>query len=74
MLKLLLLLSTCLLLLGCAASGPTTRPASASQRQQAALSDPFGYKSDIDTDITGGDVSHFDRGAMNKDVDHVLNP
>ena len=64
-----------LTLSGCSSDKhPTTRPASASDRQDAALRDPFGYSPGIDNDISGGGVSEFDRKAMRKDIDHVLNP
>ena len=53
---------------------PTTR-SSARDRQDAALDDPFGYSPDLSkTDISGGKVNEFDRKAMRKDLDHVLNP
>lgn len=54
---------------------PTTRPASAYDRQQAALKDPFGYSPNNEkTDISGGGIRNFDKEAFKKDVDHVLNP
>ena len=60
---------------GCANSHPTTRPSDARQRQEAALHDPFGYSPGIEKkDISGGKVNQYDRDAMRKDVDHVLNP
>ena len=66
------------LVCGCASdkkNGSTTRPASMRERQDAALRDPFSYKPGIeDQDISGGDLGHFDKGAMKRDIDHVLNP
>jgi hypothetical protein len=61
---------------GCASSDkkPSTRPSSMSDRQDAAMRDPFGYKPDITRDISGGDVGHYDRDGMKKDLNHVLNP
>jgi hypothetical protein len=63
---------------GCATDKhPTTRPASVRDRQEAALADPFGYSPDMnssETDISGGNVNELDRGALRKDLDHVLNP
>jgi len=56
---------------------PTTRPASATDRQDAALKDPMGYSPNMnspDNDISGGKINELDRGAMKKDIDHVLNP
>jgi hypothetical protein len=64
-----------LLLVGCSSHQPTTRPASAHDRQDAAMRDPFSYSPDMPRDdISGGDVGHYDRNAMRKDLDHVLNP
>ena len=81
--RLLLPISVCVgvhlwLLLGCASDNgkqPTTQPTSMRDRQDAALRDPFSYKAGIeDQDISGGDIGHFDRDAMKKDIDHVFNP
>ena len=62
---------------GCSShNGPTTRP-SARERQEQALHDPFGYSPDMspaDTDVSGGKINEYDRKAMRKDIDHVLNP
>ena len=65
------------LISGCSTNQrPTTRPASPYDRQEAALRDPFGYSPEVgkSSDISGGDLGHYDRNAMRKDVDHVLNP
>jgi hypothetical protein len=55
-------------------------------RQDAVLKDPFGYGPDADdlmnaspespdrSDITGGDIGHFDRDAMNRDLKSVFDP
>jgi hypothetical protein len=45
-------------------------------RQEAALQDPFGYSPNMDKreDISGGKIGELDRGAMKRDIDHVLNP
>lgn len=43
------------------------------QRQAELLRDPFGYKMD-DNDISGGNISEFDRDAFKKDIGNVLNP
>ena len=64
-----------LAVVGCANTHPTTRPSDARERQEAALHDPFGYSPGIEKkDISGGKVNQYDRDAMRKDVDHVLNP
>lgn len=54
---------------------PTTRPLTMEERQAQMLADPFGYKSDTpNADISGGDLTHFDKDAFKKDLDHVFNP
>lgn len=56
-------------------NGPTTRPLSMEEKQAQMMNDPFGYKTDTpNTDISGGDLTNFDRDAFKKDVDHVFNP
>ncbi len=66
--------SVLLILAGCS-SGPTTRPSSVSQRADEAIRDPFGYKpASVDRDVSGGDLGHFDKDAMRKDLNDVLNP
>ena len=60
---------------GCSHKQPTSRPAGAYERQEAALSDPFGYSPDMGkADISGGDLKTLDKKAMRKDIDHVFNP
>ena len=61
---------------GCASDkkAPTTQPSSMSQRQDAALRDPFGYKPDMSRDVSGGDVGHLDRDGLKKDLNNVFNP
>jgi hypothetical protein len=63
---------------GCAGSGesgPTTRPASAYERQEQALQDPFGYKVDASgQDVSGGGITDLDQQGLKRDLDHVLNP
>ncbi len=64
------------LLAGCASdkTGPTTRPATVRDRQDAALRDPFGYKVMQDEDVSGGKLHEFKGDAMKRDLDHVFNP
>jgi hypothetical protein len=66
----------CVFGIGCAENPkPTTQPTGVRERQDAALRDPFGYGGSTDkVDITGGDVTTFDKKAFKKDVDTVLNP
>ena len=61
-------------LAGCA-STPTTQPVDASEKQEAILNDPMGYKPTMDRTVTGGDdnITHFGKG-LNSDVDDFLNP
>jgi hypothetical protein len=61
---------------GCSSNKkPTTKPADAYERQDAAMRDPFGYSPlGEKPDISGGGISDYDRNGMRKDVDHVLNP
>jgi hypothetical protein len=61
---------------GCASDKkpPTTQPSSMSQRQDAALRDPFGYKPDMNRDVSGGDIGHLDRAGLKKDLNNVFNP
>jgi hypothetical protein len=67
-----------LMLVGCSSNpGPTTRPMTAQERQEAALRDPMNYKiqdDDASYDISGGNISHFDKDAFKRDLDHVLSP
>jgi hypothetical protein len=65
----------------------TDRRPSASERQDQALLDPFGYgpqdepssaapapaSSDMPT-VSGGKTGEFDRKAFQRDLDRVLNP
>ena len=68
--------ATAALLGGCASdnTGPTTRPATVRDRQDAALRDPFGYKVMQDEDVSGGKLHEFKGDAMKRDLDNVLNP
>ena len=63
-------------LVGCAEKKqPTTRPSTAYERSQQALQDPFNYSPDMgDHDVSGGGIGDLDRDALQKDVDHVLDP
>jgi hypothetical protein len=45
-----------------------------SQRQDAALRDPFGYKPDMSRDVSGGDIGKLDRDGLKKDLNNVFNP
>ena len=62
-----------LLLAGCA-----TQPSGNGDmydRQEQALRRPFDSSPGHDIpDISGGDIGSWDQKAMNRDVDHVLNP
>lgn len=62
--------------IGCSPSHPSTQPSTVSERADQALRDPFGYnpQSTKYPDVSGGDLGHFDKDAMRKDLDDVLNP
>lgn len=64
------LLAGAMLLAGCAESEPLTE----SQKQDAILADPMGYKPKVDGDVSGGDTANFDRAGFNKDLNDVFNP
>ena len=71
----------CIALPGCQGSGggastqPTTRPASAYDRQEAAMRDPFGYSPNPGkADISGGGLSEFDKDGFRKDMKNVFDP
>jgi len=68
--------SLLLLAVGCSSSGPTTKPATIRDRQDAALKDPFGYSVDVkdEHDISGGGLFELDKDGFKKDVNHALNP
>ena len=62
-------------LAGCMSDKQPTTRSSTRQRQEEALKDPFGYSPDMgSTDVSGGKINQYDKKAMKKDVDHVLNP
>jgi hypothetical protein len=52
---------------GCDSTGPTE-----SQRQDAILSDPMGYKPEVGRDIMGGDG--FDKDAFLQDFRNTFDP
>ncbi len=57
------------------AAGCTTTPTQTeSQRQDAILNDPMGYKPQVDGNVSGGDTGNFDQNAFNKDVKDFFNP
>ena len=72
----LLLLGACVLVAGCSNKqhGPTTRPASAAERSDKALRDPFRYSLDwSDADVVG-DTNKLDRKGLERDLGHVIMP
>ena len=73
---LVILMAVAVSCVGCTVTdGPTTKPSTVSERQDSALHDPFGYTTDKDpANISGGEINQYDRNAMKKDLDHVLNP
>ena len=54
---------------------PTSRPSGMSERQAAAMRDPFNYGGNTENvDISGGNLNELNRDAFKRDMDHVLNP
>ncbi len=73
----LLVLCQMIYLAGCAKKGaaPTTQPATASERSDRALKDPFHYSpgwDDADTGHSG--TADLDRRGLQKDLEHVFMP
>jgi hypothetical protein len=65
---------TLALAVGCQSPTPSTQP-SAYDRSENALRDPFNYSPNVGKpDISGGGLGEYRPDAMNKDIDHVLNP
>ena len=58
-----------LMAIGCTSNESTTLPA------DRAMADPMNYKPGFqESDISGGDLTNFDKKAFRRDVDNVLNP
>jgi hypothetical protein len=54
---------------------PTSRPATARERQERALRDPFEVGRDEDMpSVSGGGTRDFDRKGFKRDVDRFWNP
>ena len=54
-------------------------PTSTRQKQEDLINNPMSYKSEPNEnvkpyDISGGGVNNLDKGALKRDLDHVLNP
>ena len=64
-------LSLFFLAIGCADSDPSKNHPT-TRTSDAALQDPFGKWSNVDTNISGGNTGHLDKDALQKDVDRVL--
>ena len=60
----------CTLILGCA----DTKTQSTSERQDAAMRDPFGYSPSIPEKSSSSGIGEFDKQGFKHDVDRVLNP
>jgi hypothetical protein len=58
------------------ATQPTTKPASVSQRQDAAMRDPFGYSpwKDEKSRVSGGGTGEYDKAGMKHDMKSVFDP
>ena len=59
--------------LGC--SEKKSHQPTARERQDRALTDPFGYKPDwSDANVSGGGTSDLDKDGLRKDLKNVLDP
>ena len=67
---------SCTLLAACADNKqPTTQPASARERQEQALRDPYSVGQDEELyDVSGGGPRELDRKAFKRDWDRFWNP
>jgi hypothetical protein len=60
-----------IVIVGCSdAQRPAVQPTT--RTSDAALRDPFGNWSKVDTDISGGDTGHLDKKGMKDDLDRFL--
>jgi len=59
---------------GCGPATPASDSSSFTDRQQAALKDPMGYKVPPSPDVSDDNMSGFDKPGFQRDVDHVINP
>jgi hypothetical protein len=57
---------------GCTYETDTAKTRPTTRTSDAALKDPYGKWSNVDTDITGGGVSNLNRDALKKDMDSFL--
>jgi hypothetical protein len=55
---------------GCTYDDDTAKTRTTTRPSDAALKDPYGKWSTVDTDITGGGVSNLNRNALKRDVDN----
>jgi len=56
---------------------PTTMPVTMSERQDAAMKDPFGYspwKKDERSRVSGGGIGEYDKEGMKHDMKSVFDP
>ncbi len=71
----LICLMSAVWLAGCAGETSTTQPSNMRDRQDQAMRDPFHYSPEFDRrDISGGDITHFDRDGFGRDMHDVLSP
>jgi hypothetical protein len=72
----LLPLGAALLAAGCSngKGSATTRPATAAERSDKALRDPFRYSPDWSDADVGADDDKLDRRGLERDLGHVIMP
>jgi hypothetical protein len=80
--KICMIITSCMMLMviGCTYDSmdqSTAEQQTFEQRRAAAQNDPMNYKipDDADTgDISGGGINNYDKNAMKRDMNDVLNP
>ena len=63
------ILSVLLVVAGCTYDDNTSKNRTTTRPADAALKDPYGKWSNVDTDITGGGVSNLNNNALKRDMD-----
>ena len=61
-----------LLVAGCSYDTDTAKTRTTTRPADAALKDPYGKWSTVDTDITGGGTTNLNKNALQRDLDNFL--
>jgi hypothetical protein len=67
-------LSVCLFSVSCSSNSSTAQSSTISDRQEAALKDPMGYKVPASPDVSDGNTTSVDKSGLQRDMNDVLNP